>query len=279
MRKSVLMLAASGLVSFGLLAVVGIASASTTGTLLPVSDGAYTQWTPSSGSAHSVLVDESSCNGNTDYVSTTTTGNRDSYGVDVSSIPDGSVITAIEITPCASKKNNGGTNSTMNVFYRYNGVDSSDSGSYSLSGTVPANLSATTFSSLNLAKASSTTLQIGAVHTAGSKGLKLSRIAVVVTYDSAPLAPSNLTATLATSSTSSAYSLLHWTDNSNNESGFELESSTDGVNFSLIQTLSTNFTATSDGPLSSGVTYYYRVRAYNSVGNSNYSNIASVFNP
>lgn len=47
-------------------------------TILPSGDGNYTDFTPSTGTSHYVLVDESTPN-TTDYVASSTSGNRDSY--------------------------------------------------------------------------------------------------------------------------------------------------------------------------------------------------------
>ncbi|HEX8411802.1 MAG TPA: fibronectin type III domain-containing protein [Thermoanaerobaculia bacterium] len=66
---------------------------------------------------------------------------------------------------------------------------------------------------------------------------------------------------------------LSWTDNSNNETGFKIERSTDGVTFTQIAT-STSASYT-NGSLTTGATYHYRVRAYNSAGDSTYSNVAT----
>ncbi len=243
--------------------------ANVTGSLLPSSDGAYLQWTPNTGTTHYTMVDESSCNGATDYNSTNTVGNRDSYGVSLASVPNGSTITAIEITPCASRNKNGGHSATMNVFYRYSGVDSSDAGNYSLTGTTPTQLAATTFSGLSLVKGPASTLQIGAVLSAGTKGARLSRIAVVVTY--MPLsAPSNLAATA-----SSSGAILNWTNNATNEDGFKIERhNTATTTFSEIVSVGANAIMYTDPGLSPD-TYTYRVRAFNSGGFSSYSNTAS----
>lgn len=69
---------------------------------------------------------------------------------------------------------------------------------------------------------------------------------------------------------------LTWADNSNNETGFEVERSTDGVNFAPLATTARNATTYVD---ESGGVYYYRVRAVNSSGASAYSNIASTERP
>ena len=248
------------------------ALADVTGSLLPSSDGAYLQWTPKTGAVHYTMVDESTCNGTTDYNYTTTVGNRDSYEVSLASISNGSTITTIEITPCASRNNNGNGSATMNVFYRFNGADSADAGNYALTGTTPAQLASTTFSGLSLAKNASSSLQIGAVLSAGTKGARLSRIAAVVTYTPPlpPTAPSNLDAVNA----SSTQNNLTWTDNSTNEEGFKVEQSINNQfgPFTQITTTTPNAVSYDDTGLTANQTYFYRVRAFNSAGNSGYSN-------
>jgi hypothetical protein len=62
---------------------------------------------------------------------------------------------------------------------------------------------------------------------------------------------------------------LAWDPNSFNETGFQVERSTDGVNFTQIAT--TTVPSYKDTGLASG-THYYRVRAVNAAGNSPYSN-------
>ena len=47
--------------------------------LLPNADGTHTAWSPSAGTAHYATVDEPAPNDDTDYVSETTAGGRDSY--------------------------------------------------------------------------------------------------------------------------------------------------------------------------------------------------------
>src|SRR5262249_58803442 len=86
-----------------------------------------------------------------------------------------------------------------------------------------------------------------------------------------PPAPSNLTATTVSPSRID----LAWTDNSAYEQGFRLERSTDGVTFTLLVSLAVNATTYSNTSLSAGVTYSYRIRAYDSVNHSRYSNVAS----
>jgi fibronectin type 3 domain-containing protein len=70
---------------------------------------------------------------------------------------------------------------------------------------------------------------------------------------------------------------LSWTDNSNNETEFKIERSTDaGVTFTEIATVGANVTTYADTGLTQLTTYSYRVRASNSAGDSAYSNTATV---
>lgn len=86
----------------------------------------------------------------------------------------------------------------------------------------------------------------------------------------APAAPSNLTATPVNSIE------LNWQDNSNNEDGFYVESTQDTVagSWTQIATVGADVTTYLHTGLTNGVTYYYRVRAYNGNGSSSWSNVA-----
>jgi hypothetical protein len=74
---------------------------------------------------------------------------------------------------------------------------------------------------------------------------------------------------------SSTHLTLNWTDNSNNETSFLIERSTDGTNFSQIASVGANVTTYKNTGLAAGTKYYYRVRASNASGNSAYTNVAS----
>ncbi len=68
---------------------------------------------------------------------------------------------------------------------------------------------------------------------------------------------------------------LNWTDNSTNEDGFKIESHDGDGNFAEIATVGANTVDFSDTGLNASTTYTYRVRAFNSDGNSNDSNEVS----
>jgi hypothetical protein len=87
-----------------------------------------------------------------------------------------------------------------------------------------------------------------------------------------PAAPTGLSATAVSSSEID----LSWTDNSDNETEFKIERSTDaGLTFTEIATVSANVTAYADTGLTPLTAYSYRVRASNLVGDSDYSNTAN----
>jgi glucose/arabinose dehydrogenase/fibronectin type 3 domain-containing protein len=92
----------------------------------------------------------------------------------------------------------------------------------------------------------------------------------------APVAPTNL----AAQGLSPTQIRLTWIDASDNEDGFRIEQSTDGVNFTQVATTAANKTSFTLGGLQTGVTYHFRVRAFNSdFGNGPFSNIASAYPP
>lgn len=86
-----------------------------------------------------------------------------------------------------------------------------------------------------------------------------------------PAAPSGLAATAVSQSEID----LSWTDNSSDETGFEIERSLDGSSFSPVATVGADVTTYPDTGLSADTTYFYRVRAVNGAGASAFSNTAS----
>ena len=89
---------------------------------------------------------------------------------------------------------------------------------------------------------------------------------------SAPASPGNLSANAASGSQIN----LSWTDNANNEDGFQIERCTGAgcTNFAQIAQAGSNVTTYNNAGLATETTYRYRVRAFNGNGTSGYSNIA-----
>lgn len=64
---------------------------------------------------------------------------------------------------------------------------------------------------------------------------------------------------------------LGWGDNSNNENGFLIEQSTDGVNYTEVARTGANVGSRNITGLTAGTNYYYRVKSFNAFGTSNAS--------
>ncbi|MCZ6872323.1 MAG: fibronectin type III domain-containing protein [bacterium] len=92
-----------------------------------------------------------------------------------------------------------------------------------------------------------------------------------LTTTTPPTAPTNLSAVTISYDQID----LSWNDTASEESGFQVEQSLDNLAWSVVASLSANATSYSDTGLTSSTAYFYRVRAYNGAGNSDYSNIDS----
>lgn len=88
-------------------------------------------------------------------------------------------------------------------------------------------------------------------------------------------APSNLTGTLS----GALQVTLHWRDNSTNETGFKVERSIDGTNFTTIYTASSNSDMYIDNSVARWTTYAYRIRSVNGSGSSTPSNRIHISTP
>lgn len=103
-----------------------------------------------------------------------------------------------------------------------------------------------------------------------------SSILSATTLSLPPNAPSNLTATAV----SPVQVNIIWNDNSTNEDGFAVESRKESEpDYCQIANLAADDTTFSHLSVTETTTYYYRVRAWNSVGMSNYPNAVSVTTP
>ena len=90
-----------------------------------------------------------------------------------------------------------------------------------------------------------------------------------------PIAPGNLRATAV----SRGQVNLSWTDNSDNEAGFKIGRSINGVDFKPLALVNANVTSYKDMTVHGSTKYYYRIRAYNNSGYSAFSNITSLTTP
>jgi hypothetical protein len=91
-----------------------------------------------------------------------------------------------------------------------------------------------------------------------------------------PAAPSGLSATAISRTRID----LSWTDNADNETGFKIERSKRvNTNFTQIATVGQDVTSYIDTTVKKNTLYYYRVRATNEYGDSDYSNEASAKTP
>jgi len=87
------------------------------------------------------------------------------------------------------------------------------------------------------------------------------------------LAPTNL----KVKSTSSSAIGLKWLDNATGETGYSVERSTDGTNFTVIRTLPANTKSFTDSTVTADVTYFYRVRAFNNIPSVSDANTFSFY--
>ncbi|MFH1562943.1 MAG: PQQ-binding-like beta-propeller repeat protein [Nitrospirota bacterium] len=93
------------------------------------------------------------------------------------------------------------------------------------------------------------------------------------TKDTIPYAPSGLLSKPISTTQIDLYHVhLSWQDNSNNEQGFKIERRGKITGYTQIAILLANTTTYQDKNLVPDTTYYYRLKAYNSLGDSDYSN-------
>jgi flagellar assembly factor FliW len=104
---------------------------------------------------------------------------------------------------------------------------------------------------------------------AGYKNPNLRWGTTTVNVVAAPVAPS----VLNSNAISNSQINISWTDNSNNEDGFKIErKTTSSGTYTEIAQVGPNIAAYSNTGLTGGTEYCYRVRSYNTAGNSTYTN-------
>jgi hypothetical protein len=131
----------------------------------------------------------------------------------------------------------------------------------------------TTFSNTGLTASTSYSYRVRATNLGGDSAYSNTASATTPANQTVPAAPSNLTATVI----SITQINLSWTDNSNNEDGFKIErcQGSSCTNFVQVAQVAANVTTFNNTGLARNTRYRFRVRAFNAVGNSGYSNIAA----
>jgi alpha-tubulin suppressor-like RCC1 family protein len=131
----------------------------------------------------------------------------------------------------------------------------------------------TSYSNTGLAAATTYFYKVTAYNSAGESAA--SNVANATTNSppvTVPAAPSNLQATVASSSTIN----LAWNDASSNEDGFRVYRGADSSTVTtIVATMGAGTTSYSNTGLAAATTYYYKVAAYNSAGESAASNVAN----
>lgn len=165
-------------------------------------------------------------------------------------------------------------NKNMNYsLYKFSASGTLDAG-FGAGGLYEVDLSGSSDVANSIAFQSDGKLVLSGTSVVGGNSFSAIRINPSGASITTPAAPSDLAASVF--KTQSNYVELTWTDNSNNEDGFGIERSTDGQNFTAIDSVGTDIATYQDYAIAPLTTYYYRVFAYNTAGNSAASNEVNV---
>jgi hypothetical protein len=155
-------------------------------------------------------------------------------------------------------------------------IERSPNGTTGWTEIATTSAAATTYQDTTVAASTQYWYRVRAFNGAGDSGN--SNVANTTT-PAAPLPPA-APGSLAASAASSVQINLTWADLSSDETGFKVERSLDGINgWTQIGTTLAGVTSYADGARTANTTYWYRVRATNTAGDSDYSNIDSATTP
>ncbi len=151
---------------------------------------------------------------------------------------------------------------------------STDGVNWTQIATTSAN--ATSYSNTGLNSATAYSYRVKANNAGGDSAPSNVATATTLTAPTLPAAPTSLSAVAAAANRVN----LSWTDNSSNENGFQIwRTSNNGRSWTNIANVSANTTSFTDTGVNARKTYSYSVRAFNSAGNSAYSNTVTVTTP
>ena len=153
-------------------------------------------------------------------------------------------------------------------------------GAFSLLATVGPrnNTGNVTYTDATVTAGNTYTYRVKAVNGGGSSAYSNT---ASVSVPAVPAAPSGLTATAVRRNGGNDRVNLSWTDNSNNETGFTIQRSTN-ITFTanlVPSTVGANTTTFQTGNVPRNTTYWFRVQATNGAGPSGWSNVVSVTTP
>ncbi|MCD6167692.1 MAG: fibronectin type III domain-containing protein, partial [Caldisericia bacterium] len=149
-----------------------------------------------------------------------------------------------------------------------------EGGTFSVIATLPPNT--TTYTDTGLTPDTTYTYRVRAYNSFGYSDYSNEAEVTTPSLITIPEAPTNLTVSDITSESVS----LSWTDNSDNEEGFKLyRREKEEADFSLLITLPADTTTYTDDSVEPEKTYYYKVLAFNSAGDSDFSNVVTALIP
>lgn len=177
--------------------------------------------------------------------------------------PSNLTSTAISSSQISLAWTNNAVNPPASSFAIYQSTDGTNfTWSYTVSAT------SSNFTVTSLASLTTYYFKVAAINQGGSSGFTNASSATTQAAPQPPQAPSGLAAAVASASQIN----LSWTNNDSNATGSKIYKSTDGVNYTWAYTMAQGVSTYSVTGLSPSTTYYFKVVAYNSVGNSAYSN-------